>query len=115
MGLVNGHIEDDGYHGEAECDLCGRSQEVIVNGAEITGHGPTVPRQDGGPTQGRPEWRSVAFKYRPWVACSNECEATLKVIKDREIAKDKEGGTESWKIRSQVRPHAIPGTIEDRS
>ena len=115
MSLINGSVSEEGYRGTAVCDLCGREQEVTVNGADFTGHGPLAPRQDGGPSQTGAEWRSVPFKYRPWIACSHECETSLKSIKDRELAKDKEGGVESWKIKSQRRPSAIPGTMEDRS
>jgi len=95
MGLVNGEIHGDEYAGTAVCDLCGHSEGVKVHGERIKGKKP---------------WRDVAFKYARWVACSDPCESGLKPIRDREAAKDKEGGTQSYQLRTQRRLAPIPGT-----
>jgi len=101
MGLVNGSINGKGiYHGYAVCDLCGKQEAVMMEGDGIKGKLP---------------WREVPFKYRRWVACSDECHGKLSAIGKAEVERDKEGGTRSDQIKSQRRPFPIVGTWEARA
>lgn len=98
MSLNSGVIVEGKYTGIATCDLCGTSEPVTVRADHAI--------------KGTKAWREVPFKYRRWIACGDVCEKQLAVIRERELARDKEGGAEAWKIKRQRRPYPIEGTHE---
>jgi len=97
MGLMKGSIGRDGvYKGEAVCDFCGTAEKgVTCEKEKITGAKP---------------WRMIPFKYRPFIGCSDKCEAELTAIAAREVKRDREDPRA--KTENQRRPNPIAGTHE---